>query len=154
MRFSTTFSLAAAVSSALACDSCYGPSSAVVHERNVRRMQPEASNATSGPKGPLEWGQLNFLHTVGHLFNHMIETRGLTLSRQILMVGLKGISRSRIMALIGETSCRSRDTCSTWQGTWALIFCLLTLVCDFRTASYCVRRQRLTSLVPRRPARW
>ena len=74
MRLSTVFSVAAAASSTLACDSCYGPSSAVVHERNVRRMQPEASNATSGPKSPLEWGQLNFLHTVGHLFPHMIKT--------------------------------------------------------------------------------
>ncbi|TVY17093.1 Secreted protein [Lachnellula arida] len=76
MKFSTAFTLAAAVSSALACDSCYGPSSAVVHERNVRRMQPEASNATSGPKGPLEWGQLNFLHTTdthGWLEGHLKE---------------------------------------------------------------------------------
>jgi hypothetical protein len=64
MRSSTFLSLAAAVSAALACDSCYGPSNAVIHERNVRRMQPEASGATNGPKAPLEWGQINFLHTV------------------------------------------------------------------------------------------
>lgn len=30
-------------------------------------MQPDAFNATYGPtRGTLEWGQLNFLHTVGH----------------------------------------------------------------------------------------
>jgi hypothetical protein len=64
MRSSLFFGLAAAVSAALACDSCYGPSSEVVHERLVRRMQPGASDATVYPKSPLEWGQLNFLHTV------------------------------------------------------------------------------------------
>ena len=64
MRSTTLFAIAAAVSSALACDSCYGPASEVIHERNVRRMQPEAQDATVGPKAPLEWGQLNFLHTV------------------------------------------------------------------------------------------
>jgi hypothetical protein len=64
MRSSLFFGIAAAVSPALACDSCYGPASEVVHERNVRRMQPGAQNATVGPKAPLEWGQLNFLHTV------------------------------------------------------------------------------------------
>jgi len=64
MRSLTLFSLAAIVSTAVACDSCYGPSSEVVHERLVRRMQPEASDSTVDPKAPLEWGQLNFLHTV------------------------------------------------------------------------------------------
>jgi hypothetical protein len=63
MRTPTLFSLAAAVSGALACDSCYGPSSEVVHERLVRRIQPGAQDATVGPKAPLEWGQLNFMHT-------------------------------------------------------------------------------------------
>jgi hypothetical protein len=66
MRSTTLFGIAAAVSSALACDSCYGPASEVIHERNVRRMQPEAQDATVGPKAPLEWGQLNFLHTVSY----------------------------------------------------------------------------------------
>jgi hypothetical protein len=64
MLFSVSFGLFAAISAALACDSCYGPSSEVVHERHVRRMQPGASDATVDPKSPLEWGQLNFLHTV------------------------------------------------------------------------------------------
>lgn len=68
MRASTLFSLAAAVSRAVACDSCYGPASEVVHERLVRRIQPGAQDATVGPKAPLEWGQLNFLHTVSFQF--------------------------------------------------------------------------------------
>lgn len=67
MRVSTLFGLAAAVTAAAACDSCYGPSTEVQHVRNVRRMQPDSSNAISGPKGPLEWGQLNFLHTASPL---------------------------------------------------------------------------------------
>jgi hypothetical protein len=64
MRSTLILGIAAAASTVLACDSCYGPSSEVIHERNVRRMQPGASDATVGPKAPLEWGQLNFLHTV------------------------------------------------------------------------------------------
>jgi hypothetical protein len=64
MRSSTLFSLAAAAGTAFACDACNGPLTEVVHERNVRRMQPEASGATTGPKAPLEWGQINFLQTV------------------------------------------------------------------------------------------
>ena len=64
MRLSVILGL---VSSVLACDSCYGPVTDVVHERLVRRMQPEAQNAVTGPSGPLPWGQLNFLHTVGFL---------------------------------------------------------------------------------------
>jgi bacterioferritin-associated ferredoxin len=66
MRYisSTLSGLAALVGIALACGSCDNPLEAVVHERNVRRMQPEASDAVSGPKAQLEWGQLNFMHTV------------------------------------------------------------------------------------------
>lgn len=45
-------------------DSCYGPLNNVEYVRQVKRMQPGAPNATYGPKGPLEWGQINFLHTV------------------------------------------------------------------------------------------
>lgn len=40
-------------------------------------MQPEAQGALTKPKGPLEWGQINFLHTTdthgwleGHLKEH------------------------------------------------------------------------------------
>ena len=55
--------LVALAGSVAACDSCYGPSNGAVHVRNVRRMQPDAQNATVKPKGPLEWGQINFLHT-------------------------------------------------------------------------------------------
>ena len=64
MKPSILLALAASVSAVWACDSCYGPSSDVVHERLVRRMQPGAKNAIASPKGPLEWGQLNFIHTV------------------------------------------------------------------------------------------
>lgn len=64
MKASTVISVAAAVGVAVACDSCYGPSTEVVHERVVRRMQPGVANAVVGPKAPLEWGQLNFMHTV------------------------------------------------------------------------------------------
>ena len=44
--------------------SCYGPQNNVEYVRQVKRMQPGAPNATYGPKAPLEWGQINFLHTV------------------------------------------------------------------------------------------
>ena len=46
-----------------ACDDCYGPHNAAAHVRHVRRMQPGAENATVKPRAPLEWGQLNVLHT-------------------------------------------------------------------------------------------
>lgn len=61
--------LAAAVSGLIArgqaCDSCFGPINKVEHVRHAKRMQPDAYNATYGPtRGSLEWGQLNFMHTV------------------------------------------------------------------------------------------
>jgi len=66
MRFLLAYIIAVAASDfTYACDSCYGPVSEVVHERNVRRMQPEAVDSPVGPKAPLEWGQINFLATVG-----------------------------------------------------------------------------------------
>ncbi|KAH6604232.1 hypothetical protein Trco_007678 [Trichoderma cornu-damae] len=64
---------------ALACGtdaSCYGPLNTVEHVRHVKRIQPGAPNAAYGPKGPLEWGQLNFLHTTdthGWLEGHLKE---------------------------------------------------------------------------------
>ncbi|KAK2768377.1 hypothetical protein FQN54_000232 [Arachnomyces sp. PD_36] len=57
-----------------ACDSCNGPSS--LHKRLVPRMQPESLNATTKPKAPLEWGQINFLQTTdthGWLEGHLKE---------------------------------------------------------------------------------
>ncbi|KAF1848677.1 ser/Thr protein phosphatase family [Cucurbitaria berberidis CBS 394.84] len=39
-------------------------------------MQPDAQNATTSPRGPLEWGQINFLHTTdthGWLEGHIKE---------------------------------------------------------------------------------
>lgn len=51
-----------------ACGSCFGPINKVEHVRHVKRMQPDAHNATYGPtRGPLEWGQLNILHTVSFI---------------------------------------------------------------------------------------
>jgi hypothetical protein len=47
-------------------DSCYGPINHVEHVRHVKRMQPGALGPAYGPTRPLEWGQLNVLHTVGH----------------------------------------------------------------------------------------
>ncbi|OAQ95111.1 ser/thr protein phosphatase family [Purpureocillium lilacinum] len=57
-------------------DSCYGPTNKVEHVRQVKRMQPGAPGAAYGPKGPLEWGQVNFLHTTdthGWLEGHLKE---------------------------------------------------------------------------------
>lgn len=59
----TTLLAALAAAAAFACDSCYGPANPAIHTRLVRRMQPDALNATVSPKGPLAWGQLNFIHT-------------------------------------------------------------------------------------------
>lgn len=47
----------------LACESCEHPERDVVMTRHTRRMQSDAQNATVAPRGPLAWGQLNFLHT-------------------------------------------------------------------------------------------
>lgn len=55
---------------------CYGPLNRVEHVRHVKRMQPGASDAGYGPKRPLEWGQINFLHTTdthGWLEGHIKE---------------------------------------------------------------------------------
>lgn len=61
MNFVTAVSfLAVAV---LACEDCSGPRSDGAQSRIVRRMQPGALNATGDHFAPLEWGQLNFLHT-------------------------------------------------------------------------------------------
>ncbi|KAF2265336.1 Metallo-dependent phosphatase [Lojkania enalia] len=79
MRFSRFVAAAASYASALGCEGdhrCYGPQNDVVLTRNVRRMQPDAQDATTGPRGPLEWGQINFLHTTdthGWLEGHIKE---------------------------------------------------------------------------------
>ena len=80
MRLLKFGAIASVLSSASACGgdhSCYGPlKDDVVLTRNVRRMQPDAQNATTSPKGPLEWGQINFLHTTdthGWLEGHIKE---------------------------------------------------------------------------------
>ncbi|WEW54843.1 hypothetical protein PRK78_000269 [Emydomyces testavorans] len=76
MLLSTIFFLAVQISGVIACSDCYGPSQPGQHERLVRRMQPEALNATTSPRGPLEWGQINFLQTTdthGWLAGHLKE---------------------------------------------------------------------------------
>ncbi|KAF2139062.1 uncharacterized protein K452DRAFT_328397 [Aplosporella prunicola CBS 121167] len=78
MRLSALLIALGAALPVLSCDDdgCYGPQNDVVQTRHVRRMQPEASNATAGPKAPLEWGQINFLHTTdthGWLEGHIKE---------------------------------------------------------------------------------
>ncbi|KAF2970400.1 hypothetical protein GQX73_g3246 [Xylaria multiplex] len=59
-----------------ACGDCYAPANHIEHVRHVKRMQPDALNATYGPTRALEWGQLNFLHTTdthGWLEGHLKE---------------------------------------------------------------------------------
>jgi 2',3'-cyclic-nucleotide 2'-phosphodiesterase (5'-nucleotidase family) len=80
MRFQSIAATASTVALALACEGdhgCYGPlTDDVVLTRNIRRMQPDAQNATTGPRAPLEWGQINFLHTTdthGWLEGHIKE---------------------------------------------------------------------------------
>jgi 2',3'-cyclic-nucleotide 2'-phosphodiesterase (5'-nucleotidase family) len=80
MRLQSIGTIASAVALVSACEgehSCYGPlTDDVVLTRNVRRMQPDAQNATVGPRAPLEWGQINFLHTTdthGWLEGHIKE---------------------------------------------------------------------------------
>ncbi|KAJ3950080.1 uncharacterized protein N0V96_001217 [Colletotrichum fioriniae] len=75
---STWVSLALAFGAvpALACESCEHPERDVVLTRNVRRAQPDAQAAAVAPRGPLSWGQLNFLHTTdthGWLEGHIRE---------------------------------------------------------------------------------
>lgn len=72
----TALSLALLAGGALACGDCSAPQNEVVQTRLVRRMQPDAQNASSGPKAPLEWGQVNFLQTTdthGWLEGHIKE---------------------------------------------------------------------------------
>ena len=69
MRLLQLITLIGAATPALSCEgdssNCYGPVQPAAHVRNVRRMQPEAQNATTSPRKELEWGQINFLHTTG-----------------------------------------------------------------------------------------
>lgn len=55
--------LALAISAASACSSCDGGEEPAAYPRFTRRMQPGAVNATTQPRGPLHWGQINFIHT-------------------------------------------------------------------------------------------
>jgi 2',3'-cyclic-nucleotide 2'-phosphodiesterase (5'-nucleotidase family) len=74
--FRALLTLAFALPVAWACESCSSPAEDIVMTRNVKRMQPDAQAATSKPKGPLEWGQLNVLQTTdthGWLEGHIKE---------------------------------------------------------------------------------
>ncbi|EFX00037.1 phosphoprotein phosphatase [Grosmannia clavigera kw1407] len=78
MRLSASSAVAAALlpAAVVACDSCYGPTNTVEHVRHVKRIQPGAQEATYGPTRPLEWGQLNVMHTTdthGWLEGHIKE---------------------------------------------------------------------------------
>lgn len=73
MFFKSLLGAVLAASAALACDSCTGEQD-VVQVRNVRRSQPGTPQAVSDPRGPLSWGQMNFLHTTdthGWLEGHL-----------------------------------------------------------------------------------
>jgi 2',3'-cyclic-nucleotide 2'-phosphodiesterase (5'-nucleotidase family) len=76
MSIRSFVSLLLLAGTAIACETCYGPTNYDVHTRHVRRQQPDALNATTKPRAPLEWGQLNFLHTTdthGWLEGHLKE---------------------------------------------------------------------------------
>ncbi|KAI2641922.1 Metallo-dependent phosphatase-like protein [Hypomontagnella submonticulosa] len=76
LKYIPAIGVAFLVRTSLACSSCYGPTNHVEHVRHVKRMQPDAINATYGPTRALEWGQLNFLHTTdthGWLEGHLKE---------------------------------------------------------------------------------
>jgi len=80
MQLSGLLLAATAVGLSLACEgdhSCYGESKHdVVLTRHVPRMQPDAQSAKNGPRGPLPWGQINFMHTTdthGWLEGHIKE---------------------------------------------------------------------------------
>lgn len=65
--------VAAAAALVSACDECTGQQD-IVQTRNVRRSQPGVPGATTGPRAPLSWGQINFLHTTdthGWLEGHL-----------------------------------------------------------------------------------
>ena len=52
-----------AISIVSACPSCDDEGESAVYPRFTRRMQPGAVDAVTKPKGPLNWGQINFIHT-------------------------------------------------------------------------------------------
>jgi 2',3'-cyclic-nucleotide 2'-phosphodiesterase (5'-nucleotidase family) len=73
-----SFGLAATITLIQACADCdgFGQYTNGIMTRLVRREQPEALKAGYGPRAPLEWGQLNFIHTTdthGWLEGHLKE---------------------------------------------------------------------------------
>lgn len=81
----TALALAAAAPVALGCGGCYGPANHIEHVRHTKRMQPDALNATYGPTRALEWGQLNFLHTVCFAFRLPIPLISVAICREIIL---------------------------------------------------------------------
>jgi hypothetical protein len=61
MHFRSLPFVAGLLTTAYGCESCEHPEHDVVLTRNVRRMQPDAQNASSLPRSPLSWGQLNVI---------------------------------------------------------------------------------------------
>lgn len=85
--------LATFFATAYACESCEHPERDVVLTRNIRRMQPDAIHAISKPRGPLAWGQLNFMHT-SDTHGWLVRTSLFYLSCDIL-TGIVGRSPER-----------------------------------------------------------
>ena len=77
MQLSAFLLAAACAYRALGCEAdCGGSGRAAPAVRRVRRMQPDAEPAAAGPRGALEWGQINFVHTTdthGWLEGHVKE---------------------------------------------------------------------------------
>jgi len=74
MLFKAIVTALLATTLSYACDDCTGQQD-VVQTRKVRpRSQPGVLQALNGPKGPLSWGQINFIHTTdthGWLEGHL-----------------------------------------------------------------------------------
>jgi 2',3'-cyclic-nucleotide 2'-phosphodiesterase (5'-nucleotidase family) len=110
---SVTTVLATIITTAYAWEPCEHPERDVVLTRNVRRMQPEAIKAVSEPRAPLEWGQLNFMHTS--------DTHGWLVCHNALLVlvsqytdtnSRKVTLKNRTMALTGATTPPSSKKCA------------------------------------------
>ncbi|PWY91019.1 Metallo-dependent phosphatase [Aspergillus heteromorphus CBS 117.55] len=73
---SLLFTAFLSISATSACSSCGGDQGSSGYPRFTRRMQPGDVTAETGPKAPLPWGQINFIHTTdshGWLEGHIKE---------------------------------------------------------------------------------
>lgn len=105
------FLAALAATTALACDSCYGPANPAIHTRLVRRMQPDALNATVSPKRPLAWGQLNYF-TGNTNYTKVITAANLT-KEQWFIDAVNTPKPVDLSLLIGHNPVRPSDSEST-----------------------------------------